>query len=130
MLLNKMMLHVPQEDQRVSLDFLSDQELERVAQQVWKGKGENRFCNLVETFQENDIPEGWDRERIEKMRENIHRDYDGVVLREEIVPDPPVRGMFGYAHIPLLENAIPQRQKPFCMHGERQEAYKKLFWIG
>ena len=65
------------------------------------------------------------------MRERIHREYDGVVLREEIVPDPPVRGMFGYAHIPLQENAVPQRQKPFCMHGERQEAYKKIVldWI-
>ena len=64
------------------------------------------------------------------MRENIHRDYDGVVLREEIIPDPPVRGMFGYANIPLQNDAVPQRQKPFCMHGDRQEAYKKLSLIG
>ena len=128
--LSKMMLFVPHEVQKVHLDFLSNQELEVVARQVWKEKGQNRSCNLVVTPEKGELPEGWDRERIQKMRERIHRDYDGVVLREEIVPDPPVRGMFGYAHIPLQENAVQQRQTPFCMHGERQEAYKKLFWTG
>ena len=93
----------PMKIKRVHLDVLSDKELEVVASHVWKEKGVSRFCNLVETSGEDNLPAGWDRERITKMRENIHRDYDGVVLREEIVPDPPVRGMFGYAHIPLQE---------------------------
>ena len=40
-----------------------------------------------------------------------------------LVPtDPPVRGPNGQAFIPLIEGAIPQRQKPFRQHGEKEQA--------
>ena len=46
-------------------------------------------------------------------------------------PDPPVRGDYGYAVIPLKEGAEPTRQKPFFMHGERKDALEKITedWI-
>ena len=47
-------------------------------------------------------------------------------ITAEIIPDPPVRGPYGYAYIPLKENAIPQREKPFKMHGEREKAHLKV----
>jgi hypothetical protein len=60
------------------------------------------------------------------LRADIHRDFDGTALREEIVPDPPVRGDYGYAYIPLQADAVPTRQKPLKMFGERQEALKTI----
>ena len=63
--------------------------------------------------------------RVEELREAIHRDYDGVVLGTEVIPDPPERGPYGYAFIPLKENAVPCRQRPFVMHGERLEGTKE-----
>ena len=60
--------------------------------------------------------------RVEQFREGIHREYDGVVLRKEVIPDPPVRGPNGQAFIPLIEPAIPQRQKHFRQHGEKEQA--------
>ena len=55
-----------------------------------------------------------------------HQLFDGTALREEVLPDPPVRGLYGYAYIPLEHNATPTRAKPFQMYGERQEAMKKI----
>ena len=45
----------------------------------------------------------------------------GVVPR-----DPPERGPYGYAHIPLREGAVPVRQKPFHLNGGKFEAHKKV----
>ena len=63
---------------------------------------------------------------VEELREKIFQDYTGTVICEELRPNPPVRGKYGYAFIPLKEGATPQRCKPFNMHGERLEAYKKV----
>ena len=75
-------------------------------------------------------PEKEDPE-VERLRERIFSDYDGTVFRDKVYPNPPERGPFGYAYIKLKEGAVPQRQKPFFMHGERQEAYKRVVqdWI-
>ena len=61
-----------------------------------------------------------------KFKEMIHAQFDGIVLCKECFPDPPVRGRYGYAYIPLKEGAVPQRQKPFRMHGERYDAHVKV----
>ena len=50
--------------------------------------------------------------RVEDFRKKIHDDYDGVVLRDEVISDPPVRGDYGNAYIPLKDGAVPQRQNP------------------
>jgi len=47
------------------------------------------------------------------------------VLGTEVLPDPPIRGPYGQAYIPLKEGAIPYRTRPFSMQGEKLEAHKK-----
>ena len=63
---------------------------------------------------------------VEELRRKIHEDFDGTVLRDEIIPDPPVRGRYGYAYIPLKDDAVPQRRKLYFQHGERKEAMSTL----
>jgi len=67
-------------------------------------------------------------ERVESLREALHKDFDGSVLRDDLPPlkNLPDRGPYGYAYIPLKENAVPQRQKPFRLQGDRLEAHKKV----
>ena len=92
-----------------------------VAEHFDKIKTETNVCNLIQAREKD----GAINERLENLRKKIHEDYDGVDLCDEVHPDPPERGMYGYAYINLKENAIPQRQKPFYQHGERYEAMKK-----
>jgi hypothetical protein len=70
-------------------------------------------------------------ERIENLRKQIVDDYTGVVFRDKLPPNPGARGRYGVAYIPLRENAEPTWQKPFAMHGEKEEAYRKIVdgWI-
>ena len=65
---------------------------------------------------------------IEKYREALHTDFDGSVLRTDlpILREIPDRGPYSFAHIPLVDNPIPQRQKPFRLQGEKLEAHKIL----
>ena len=71
------------------------------------------------------LPEGWDRTKLEELRKKVHEDFDGTALGNEVIPDPPVRGNYGYAYIPQEENAMLTCQKPFQMYGERKEALEK-----
>ena len=64
--------------------------------------------------------------RVLALREAIHKDYDGEVFAKEVLPNPPIRGPYGLAFIPLKEGAIPQRTRPFVMQGEKLEAHKKI----
>ena len=54
--------------------------------------------------------------RIPELVKKIHEEFDKTVFGKEALPDPPCRGLYGYAHIPLKEGAEPQRQKPFKQH--------------
>ena len=56
----------------------------------------------------------------------IHKDYDGVVLCKEVIPNPPIRGKYGQAFITLKEGAIPTRQKPFRQFREKHEAMLQI----
>ena len=67
-----------------------------------------------------------EEERIEGFRKRIHETYDGTALGSTVPKNPPKRGPFGEAFIPLKEGAIPTRQKPFVLHGERLEAHKTV----
>ena len=61
---------------------------------------------------------------VQKYVDMIHERYDGDVLAHDIHPDPPVRGIYGYAHIPLKPNATPTHTMAFQLHGPRFEAFK------
>jgi hypothetical protein len=65
-------------------------------------------------------------ERIIQLTQQLHDEFDGTALRTDLLPDPPERGQFGYAYIPLKEAAVPHRSKAFQMHGEKLEAMKKI----
>ena len=52
--------------------------------------------------------------------------YHDKVFRSEVFPDPPERGQYGMAFIPLREGAVPTRSKPFLVHGERRAALEKI----
>jgi hypothetical protein len=69
--------------------------------------------------------------QVQSYRDKIHAEYDGLVLCKEVIPNPPVRGRYGEAFIPLKSDAIPQRQKTFRQFGEKNEALKKITqeWI-
>ena len=64
--------------------------------------------------------------KVEELRGKILEDYKETAFRKELWPDPPLRGTYGMATIPLKEGAVPFTAKAFCMHGERAEAYKKV----
>ena len=68
---------------------------------------------------------------LEELSAKLHEDYDGIVLRDEVISNPPMRGDFGYANIPLKDNAQSTRQKPFVQFGEKNKALKKITqeWI-
>ena len=117
----KMLLEVPQEGICTKSDFLSQEENELVFQNL-KENPKGTQISIIEAH--STLTD--DEEKAETFRKKIHDDYDGVVLRNEVPPDPPVRGMYGYAYIPLKDGAVPQRQKPFYQHGERHDAMKQI----
>ena len=95
MLLGKMKLHLERREWDVRYDFLDEKELQTVARELKKvelARGVNR---LIVTSEQEELPEGWDPQRIEGIREKIHQDFHGTALREEVFPNLPVRGRFG-----------------------------------
>jgi hypothetical protein len=65
-------------------------------------------------------------DKLTKYRERFLKEYDGTVFRDKVFSNPPVRGQYGYAFIPLKEGFVPTRAKPFFMHGERKEALEQI----
>ena len=103
-------------------DLLKEAEIRLVARKLSVFSEKKKVRGIIQVFPSEDAEEAW----VEEYRKKIHETYDGIVLREEVIPDPPVRGKYGYAKILLKPDAVPQRQKPFSMHGERNEAMKTI----
>ena len=78
-----------------------------------------------------DGPEPYNDPCIERYIAKLHEEFDDIVLCTDIQPDPPVRGVYGWAYIPLKTDAQPEARKPIFMHGERLEAFKTVTenWI-
>ena len=131
LMLKKMRLHLETEVDTLYRDFLSDCELKVVEYQLAKTENSCEIHALTAVSEKENLPEGWDLGKLEELRRKIHEDFDGTALRDEVFPNPPVRGKYGYATIPLEENAEPVRQKTFHMYGERKEAMEKITqdWI-
>ena len=72
-----------------------------------------------------------DQPRISQLRDQIISDYTGSVFCDKLPSNPPNRGRYGVAFIPLKENAQPTWSRPFPMQGEKEIAYKKIVqdWI-
>ena len=119
-----------------NLDFKIHVSEEEEEEENWllDEEGVNFIWDMVSDLEETNVRnivlarkqfEGQE-ERVGEFRDAIHRDYDGVVLCKEVVPNPHVRGLHGQAFITLKEGAIPQRQRPYKQHGEKDEAMKKI----
>ena len=108
----KMRLHIPPSEKSATLDFLTHKEKKIVVLQIEKAQ-KKRTVNMVETDENASLPPGWEAQRLDQLRKKIHEDFDGTALRDEVIPNPPVRGLYGYAHIPLQPDAVPTRTKPF-----------------
>ena len=120
LLVQKMGLRVTGMDANDPCDRLTKSEQRIIAQKLFEHRKESHVRGIIQAYSQSN------EERLEKYRDKIHEDFDGKVLRDEVIPDPPVRGPYGYAKILLKDGAIPQRQKPFFMHGERNEAMKQI----
>ena len=106
-------------------DELTDEEL-RLVQQNLEGAPTRSIQKVIVAHGED--PK---EKEVEAYRKKIHDDYDGIVLRDEIIRSPPERGPHGYAYIPLKHDAAPTRQKPIIAHGDKRQAYEKFVkdWI-
>jgi hypothetical protein len=117
-------LSIPSEGFDVEPQYLTTKEIQFIARNLLKG-GDHPDAHVnsyISTHETSKI----DSEKVEKLRASILEDYGDTVFNPEIIVNPPVRGPFGYAYIPLKPNAKPMRQKTFSLHGERQEAYRKV----
>ena len=63
---------------------------------------------------------------VEAMRAELFEEFKDTVFGTKPPGDPPVRGPFGEATINLHAGAVPKKQRPFQMKGERYEAWKAL----
>ena len=124
--LENMDLRVPMAGSLQKPQRLTQEEIGIIARKL-KGERVTRVHELIEAREgaEEDDP------RVEGWKAEIMEEYGKTVLSGEIVPDPPVRGPYGYAYIQLKEGAVPQREKPFRMHGERERAHLQVTedWI-
>ena len=119
-------LHMPMNGVDIIPERLSEPELRcisRILAQIEEETANAKIDHIQAVEKEEEKVEN---PEILAYREKIHKEFDDVVLRTEIIPDPPVRGRYGYAFIPLKEGYTPIRQKPFVQHGERHEAHIKI----
>jgi hypothetical protein len=121
--LRKMALSMPMEGFDQKIEFLSGDMLKNVAHNLEKVVPLRQQIHHMIVAREGVDNE--DDTRVTNLRERVLSDYDGTVFRSAPYPDPPVRGPYGYAYIPLKEGAKPIRQKPFFLHGERKVPWKK-----
>jgi len=127
LLLQKMDLKLPPNSEELQTRSLSKTDLRCIERVLSRSEAtpERYVRPLVMTPEPNG-----DDPLVAKLTEALHSEYDGEVLGTEVVPDPPIRGPYGQAYIPLKEGAVPYRTRPFSMQGEKLEAHKKSHGIG
>ena len=106
-------LEIPQYDFRGRPWHLNNAEMELVRENIEKCDTTNVGSIIVAKGQFSEH-----EENILALKQKRHDDYDGIVLCKEVIPNPPIRGDYGCAFIPLKEGAIPQRQKNSLIWGE------------
>ena len=123
-------LHLPEMGFDQRLRFLEADDLKEVAAHVDHSESPLHIDRMI-IAREGGEASSSVTSKITEYRERFLKEYEGTVFRDKVFPDPPVRGKYGFAHIPLKEGAVPTRAKPFFMHGERKEALEKITqdWI-
>ena len=64
--------------------------------------------------------------KVEQRKTQILKDYEGTVYKDHTNGDPPVRGPLGEAEIRLKPGAVPKKQRPFHIVGERRAAMMEM----
>ena len=80
----------------------------------------------VITTEKSETEWGEHQPLVDELRDKLHKDYDGVVLCDEALPDPPDRGPHCTARIFLKPGAEPKKQKQIFLQGERREAVQEI----
>ena len=88
LLLNKMRLHIDSGVHTVHQDFLREPELQEIAKRIELPQRVHKIRDVIVAPEDEELPEGWEKKRIEEFRKKIHEHFDGTALREEIIPDP------------------------------------------
>ena len=125
-------LHVPLSGYGQKVTFLNEKEKRVLAEKLAKLDSPIQEKNRMIIAREGEEKSSTGEEdKILELKQRIMQDYKDTVLRTTLFLDPPERGQYGYAYMPLKEGAVPVRQKPFFMHGERKEALEKVTqdWI-
>ena len=122
--------HMPEVGFEQKVRFLKEDELEELASHLNDNDPPQKIHRTIIAREGVEHSEPTST-KVTELREKFLQEYEGTVFRDKVFPDPPPRGQYGYAYIPLKQGAVPTRAKPFFMHGERKEALEKITkdWI-
>ena len=122
--------HLPEVGFDQRLQFLKDDDLKELATHLVDESAPLSIHRMIIAREGAESSDAIDSKVI-GYREKFLKEFEGTVFRDKVFPDPPERGQYGFAFIPLKEGATPTRAKPFFLHGERKEALEKITqdWI-
>jgi hypothetical protein len=130
-------LHMPETADTAICVTLDDEELKYVAHEVnrihWEHGSPSpedvRYVNALFSVNPLTNEKEVDPKVLQKWAQ-VKKDYEGVVLGSVIPLNPPKRGPYGEAYIPLVGSFEPTRTRPFQMFAEKREAHKILLRTG
>ena len=102
-------------------DHLSNGDIEDLARAI---KDSQAGVSFVRGFVDTGDPlKGPD---VDELRKRILEDYALTIFAGRTTGNPPKRGDFGEAEILLKPNAVPVKQRPYPLVGDRRAAWTKL----
>jgi hypothetical protein len=81
----KLQLHLPLFAYESEIQPLCQSEMQEVVETLKKGQEPVKLDSLIVAH--GDCAEG--DAKVEELRKKIHEDFDGTVLREDLIPNPP-----------------------------------------
>ena len=112
---------IPGLAEETDTDPLLDDDLEHIATVL---KEEQADIHFVKGFvQAREAIQG---NLVDTLKQGILKDYATTVFLGKTSGNPPKRGILGEAAIIMKPNAVPVKQRPFQMVGERRTAWVKL----
>ena len=70
--------------------------------------------------------DSWQGSRVEDLRAPVLGDFQNTVFLGRTYGNPPKRCEFGEAEIELYPGAIPVKQRPYPLTGDRRKAWVEL----
>ena len=106
-------------------DLLDEEEMNHVMHKVNRAIPEKQVATLISSSS-REGEWGEHESLVKELREALHSDYDGVVFRNSVFPNPPIRGPHCEAQIFLKPGAQPKKQRAIPLFGERLEAMTEI----